>query len=504
MGRSRREATGGGGLILRHVFLLGLAALAGSCSRPPPVEAPPRADDPVPVPREASILSVPVDIDADAIRQAAERAIPRQLWTINQRSSRCIPPQRVKILGTKLNVTPPISCTIVGAVTRGPIRLRGDGQDIIADVPIHAQISARDVGGILKGETATGSALAHARIRLDLGKDWNPRGTVRLHYDWTKPPGIDFLGQRITFTEQADRKLHPIVRELERDLPRELARANVPAQVKELWRKSFAVVALNEKNPPVWMRVTPLRILYNDYAVQENRVRFNLGIEAFTETFVGNRPDPAEPAPLPPPASGKTDGQFHFFIPVTADYRELEPVIMRALAKRSQRPFELPAIGPVIARFEKVEAYGTTGGRIAVGLTLAARPAGGGKRDEVHGRIWMTAMPRNAPNSPEVHFDALTVTGDTDALRGNLLLALGKSPAVSALIAQSLTQNFSKDITELLGKIRRAIDEKQAGEFLITADLGQVEIGQIKAFGQGLHLPVQAKGTARIAYRPET
>lgn len=489
--------------IPRHaVLVLCLAGLATGCSQPKPVKAPPRAHDPVPVPREASTLSVPVDIDSGAIRHAVEQAIPRQLWTINKHSPRCIPPQRVKILGAKLNVTPPISCTIVGVVTRGPIRLRGEGQDIVADVPIHAQISARDVGGILKGETATGSALAHARIRLDLGKDWRPRGTVRLRYDWTKAPGIDFLGQRITFTDEADQKLRPIIQTLERDLPRELARSNIPAQVEDLWRKSFTSVLLNERNPPVWMRVTPLRILYNGYAMQGSRLRFNLGIEAVTETFVGNRPDPTKPTPLPPPASDKTDGQFHFFIPVTADYSELEPVIMRALAKRSQTPFELPAIGPVVARFEKVEAYGTTGGRIAVGLTLAVRPAAGGKADEVHGRIWMTAIPRNAPNSPQVHFDALAVAGSTDALSGDLLLALGKNPAVSTLIAQSLTQNFSEDIAELLIKIRRAISERQTGDFLITTDLGAVEIGQIRAFGQGLHLPVRANGTARIAYKP--
>lgn len=506
MGRYKREdrnaEASSSGHILRQVFLLSLSGLAASCSKPPPVEPPPRAHDAVPVPRESSLLSVPVDLDSAAILHATEKAIPRQLWTINKHSPRCIPPQRVKILGARLNVTPAISCTIMGVVTRGPVRLRGEGRDIVADVPIHARISARDVGGFLKGETATGSALAHARIRIDLGKDWKPRGTVQLRYDWTDPPGIDFLGQRITFTDEADQKLRPVIQRLERELPRELARADLPAQVEDLWRKSFTSVALNERNPPVWMRVTPLRILYNGYAMQGSRLRFDLGMEAITETFVGDRPDPVEPTALPPPGTGRTDGQFHFFIPVTADYAQLEPVLMRALTKRSERPFDLPAVGPVLARFEKVEAYGTTGGRIAVGLTLTARPADGGKADTVHGRIWLTAIPRNAPNSPQVDFDGLTVTGNTDALSGDLLLALGRSPAVSALIAQSLTRNFSKDIADLLGKIRRAIDEKRAGDFLITSDLGEIEIGQIKAFGQGLHLPVRATGRARVAYKP--
>jgi hypothetical protein len=74
-------------------------------------------------------------------------------------------------------------------------------------VPLRAFVQARDVGGIIKHETATGSAMAQARIRLDLASDWSPRGTIKLRYNWTREPGIDFLGQRIRFTKQADKEL---------------------------------------------------------------------------------------------------------------------------------------------------------------------------------------------------------------------------------------------------------------------------------------------------------
>src|SRR3546814_6974534 len=99
------------------------------------------------------------------LKSALERAVPRTLWTIDRREKACVPPQRVKVFGKRVKVTPPIACTIVGKVTRGALRLRGEGQEIVVDVPLHAVISARDVGGVLKGETATGSAMAHARIR---------------------------------------------------------------------------------------------------------------------------------------------------------------------------------------------------------------------------------------------------------------------------------------------------------------------------------------------------
>lgn len=491
----------------RHRLLLPslaaiLALLLAGCSERKPVEPPPRANDPVPVPEVGSIITVPVDADQALLTRAIEKGLPRTLWTINREEERCIPPQKVKILGRGINVTPAIGCTIVGTVTRGPVRLRGAGQDIIADVPIRAVISARDVGGVLKGETATGSAMVRARIRLDLSPDWRPRGTVKLQYDWTTPPGIDFLGRRITFTDKADEKLAPVIRTLEATLPRELARADLKAQVAPLWRRAFSVLELNRENPPVWMSVSPRALIYGGYRMEGRRLRLNLGLEAMTRTFVGERPPAPEPTPLPNLTSAKTGGRFHFFIPVIADYEELEPVIARALAKRSQRPFDLPGIGAVNASFGPPDVYGTQGGRIAVGLKVTARPATG-MVGETHGGLWIAARPVNEPGSARIRFTDLVVTGDTDGVGGDLLLALGNSPGMAELIATALEQNFADDLDDLLAKVRRAIARKQEGDFTIDARVDAVETGVIRAFGQGLYLPVQATGDAHVLYRPE-
>jgi hypothetical protein len=478
----------------------GFCLLSG-CSKPRPAEPPPRAHDAVPVPRESSVLAVPVDADQTVLTNAIEKALPRELWSIDKKVAKCVPPQKVKLFGKRINVTPAIGCTIVGTVQRGAVTLHGEGQDIVADLPILARISARDVAGILKGETATGTAHAQARIRLDLRRDWRPTGTVRLRYDWTTPPGIDFLGQRITFTDMADRKLQPIVRQLEKDLPRELAKADLRGQITPLWRRSFAVIELNHDKPPVWMRVTPQRLIYGGYKLEAGRVRLSLGLETLTETFVGPKPAALPPTPLPDLVKAKTDGRFRFFIPVIADYQELEPVILRALTKRSRRPFNLPGLGAVNARFDKVVAYGTTGGRIAVGLTLGATPASG-IGGTTHGTIWIAARPINEQNSAKIAFADLSVTGNTDGVGGNLLLTLGNSPAVSGMIADALVQNFARDLDDLTGKIRRAIESKQEGAFAINAHIDSVQTGVIRAYGEGLYLPVRATGDARVVYRP--
>ncbi|SEH19812.1 protein of unknown function [Sphingopyxis sp. YR583] len=480
---------------------LPLALAITACDRKTEVEAPPRATDSAPSPTQTSLIAVPINASTTSLKQALERAVPRTLWTINRHERACVQPQRVKVFGKKVKVTPPIACTIVGQVTRGPLRLRGEGSEIVVDVPIHATISARDVGGVLKGETATGAAMAHARVRIDLTSDWRTQGKARITYGWTKAPGIDFLGKRITFTDEADAKLKPVVAGVEREVNREIAKLDIRRQAADIWRQSFTALELNHENPPVWMRVTPQRILYGGYRVDGQRINLNLGLEAVTETFVSGRP--ADPAPTPLPRLVRQAPKPHLDVrvPVIADYAQLQPVVDRALAKRSLRPFELPKVGPMMVKFGKSTIYGAEGGRIAVGVDVDAKleiRSG----EPTRGRIWMTAIPANKPGSAEVHFTDLVINGDTDGVGGDLLILLGRSDGFAPLIAEALTQNFTRDLGELQGKIKRAVDQRREGAFVIRTRIDSFETGEIKAYGNGLYLPVRMVGGASVDYRP--
>ena len=189
--------------------------------------------------------------------------------------------------------------------------------------------------------TATADAMAHAVIHLDLDKNWTPHGTVDLKYDWTNAPHAEILGQRIDFTSQADAKLKPVIARLERDLPKELKKLGIRQKVQEGWASAFTVLSLNRENPPVWLRVKPTALHYGGYDVDGRTMRLRLGMEAVTESFVGNKPDAPEPTPLPSmtPMQNKA-GRVAFVIPVVASYKELEPVLMKALTKRAAQPID--------------------------------------------------------------------------------------------------------------------------------------------------------------------
>jgi hypothetical protein len=475
-------------------------ALAG-CSREAESGAPPRATDRIAVEPQTSTIAVPVEADLNALAAALEREVPRALWTIDKPDQTCLASKRTKVLGVTLK-SPRIGCRIVGQVTRGPLALSGRGRDLVVTMPLHAEIAARDVGGLLKGETATGDARVHADVRLSLTRDWQPRGAVDIRYDWTTEPGIDFLGQRIVFTSRADAKLKGVIARLERTLPRELEKLRLRQSIEQVWGKAFTSLELNRANPPVWMRITPRDLRFGGYRVERRRLRLDLGMTALTETFVGDRPKDPPVTPLPPlRALEAPPGDIRFYIPVIADYRQLEPVVRKALMKRSARPFVVPGIGPIDARFGKVTIYGTTGGRIAVGADFEARDRAD-RLGPARGTIWITGRPVSQPDSRRITFSELQVGGSTGGRGTDLLLQLANAPALSQTVAQALAQDFERDYNELLGKVERAITEKREGDFVIRARVTNVRTGELRAAGQGLYLPVIGQGTASIALAP--
>lgn len=480
-------------LILPALLLPGLAGCGRNGAQAPP----PRANDAIVIHPQASVLTVPVDADIAALGPELEREIPHTLWSIDKAGLECVPSKKVKVAFVKLK-TPTIKCDIVGDARRGPLRLAGSGRELVFTMPITAQIQARDIGGVLKHETATARAEATARVRLDLTPDWRLHGKVDISYRWIDSPHVDFLGSRIDLSETADRKLAPVVARLEKQLGAELAKVDVRSPIERAWRSAFTALELNRRNPPVWMRIAPQEVQYGGYTVSGHTVQLRLGLKALTETFVGDRPPDPAPAPLPPlrPLQGDA-GRVAFFIPVIADYRQLEPVLMKALLKRQQRPFVVAGIGSLHAQFRKATIYGTTGGRLAVGLELSVWGADGYLKKS-SGTVWLTAMPANAPDSRKVEFRDLHVSGGTDMVGSKLLLGFANAPELSGILAEALGQNFERDYQELLGKIHRAIAEKRAGKLLIRAEVKEAHTGTIRAAGQGLYLPVHGSGTATV------
>lgn len=491
---------------MRLMFLppLCLIALAGCRSereRPAPEKITSAPD----FPDQASSLTVPITLRLDEIQRGLESDTPRRLWSIDEQRSECVPAQRVKVFGRKLKVTPKLGCRIVGHVNRGRISLSGSGQRLVLRLPISATISARDVGGVLKGETATAAAIVRADVRLALDPQWNARARVQISYDWTEPPGIDFLGQRIKFAKRADRELAGVIAGLERDVQRQIDRARVRPVVADAWKHGFAVISLNRDNPPAWLRVTPTALDLADFTVAGRTARLTVTAQAKTETFVGDKPDAPQPTPLPRQSAARANRGVHVFLPVLADYAQLEPVVLRALQHLAQRGIAIENVGHVEADFRKVTIYATHDNRLAVGVDAYVEPVSdrlGARFGKARGRVWLTGEPVNAANSQVVRVENLDIYGGADRAASDLLIQLLSAPTVRAAIAAGLTQNFERDYARVLTAARTAIASRQEGDFRLTASIDSVQHGPIRVTGAGLFLPVVVTGKGAIVFAP--
>jgi hypothetical protein len=476
------------------------STLLGACGKAAETAtiAPPRATDAIVFPQTPSTIAVDLKVDLADLERKLEREVPRELWQIDRPNSECISPKEVDLALFEVT-SPRIECHIVGTVTRGRLRLSGRGEALIVTMPVTGTLTARDIAGILKGETATGAAAVTLSLNLDLTRDWRVTGTTRIDYRWTRPPGIDFLGRRITFTDEADRELRPIKRDIERIIARELARLPVRPSAERGWRDAHRVFELNHVNPEVWGRLTPQQFRFGGYSVKGRELTLRLGLDALLETVVGHKPKGVAPTPLPPLARrDRAETRSVLHVPVIADYAVLEPVITKALAKRGARPFRIKDYGSVTATFEDIVVYGTPEGRIAVGGRFTANS----DLPLIHqasGTIWLTARPENAPGSRSVTFRDIRVAGEADMVGAEFLLALANSPEYQAAITDALKQNFEGDFAELLGKIDTAIAQRKGRMTDYSITLEKVETGVITAHGEGLYLPVDI--TARINAR---
>ncbi|KPF79135.1 hypothetical protein IP88_02500 [alpha proteobacterium AAP81b] len=490
---------------------LGLAALLAGCGDRSATDAPPRLAASPPAATRTSVARIPISARLADLEALANRSVPATLWTIDRDEPKCVPAQRATLCIKKdgkcvfgldhAKITPDIACHISGEVSRGPVRLGGNGDTLLLAIPVAARFNARDTGEVLKGETATGKADIAARVRLGMAPDWQPQGKLALDYAWREAPGIDFLGQRITFTGAADRKLPGLLAKLERELPGRLAELGVRNAIAKGWASGFTVLDVNHKNPPVWIRVTPRRLGFLGYRIADGVVTLDLAAEATTETFVGPRPADPAPTPLPPAGTALAAPGLNLALPVVGDWHILEAVLAKALGKLSVKGIEVPTYGRIHPKFGPPTLYATTGNRVALGLPIRAEAGGIGATAE--GKVWLTARAGNAENSPVVTFSDLQVTAAPDADTGlRALIALVQAPAMQTALAAALTQDFSGDLAKLRGKLVVALADKPLGDLRLRVTLGDMRHGKVLPLGQGLFLPAEVTGTATLRYAP--
>ena len=113
----------------------------------------------------------------------------------------------------------------------------------------------------------------------------------------------------------------------------------------------------------------------------------------------------------------------------------------------------------------------------------------------------------NASNQPPREVTPLVIPSQASAIAVPISARLADlenlaNRVVPAMLGKILSQNFARDYHELLDMAGAAIAEKRLGDFVLSAHIDRVQNNIVYPAGQGLFLPVAAKGTAALRYAP--
>lgn len=472
--------------------ILGLLVLA-SCNRAGSNPEPVRVETPFALPAQDSTIAVPVTARVIDLERLLNARVPMTFDSTAAQQAACAKPGTLRRIG----------CQFSGTVTRGPISVSAvDANVIKLTMVLDGAIAARELARFVGEAPVSAAAQVEALVRLDMVDNWQPQARVGIGYQWVRAPGMAVFGQRVSLAGAADPLVARLIAELEAAVPESLERLQPRQRLEALWAQGFAVLPLNPGMPPVWLRLAPQRLYFNNYSINGDVLTLAIGASAVAQSFVGSEPKPLPATPLPPQAEVPPNAlaQFRLQLPVVADYAGLERLVAANLKPLEAGPMQVRGLGAVTATFGKVQIHETSGGRVAIGLDITA----GTPRQwlKPSGTVWMTVKPVLLPGSQQLDIGAVAITGNPDNASFRMLLAVARSRLVRDQIAKAMSRDFSAERDRALASARETLADRRVGEFRLAATIDSVDNGGLVVMGQGLALPVTAQGTARLTLDP--
>ena len=495
-------------------FLISLKAMdwiapRGGTPAPVLVELPP-----LPPVSKRSFVLAPVAIALSAIRDAADRAAPRNF------------------AGKADNPVSQIlqNADIGWTALRGPIVATG-GQDVLSlATPLTGKLN---VTGSLssKATGAVGDALAGVlggNVAKQIGsvniKSLNASAEIKGNVSFTSRP-------KLAATWHLEPNLAAQVTLGDTSLVVAGARVNVPAQVKPLidktvgeqveavetrvrndrsfeqnaraqWAKACRSIPLQGTGaastvPPLWLELKPNRAIAMQPKVDASAVTVTLGIEAETRiTSTETRPTcpfPARIDIIPPSPGGVSIG-----VPIDVPFTEINKIIEAQFAGHT---FPEDGSGPVAVTVKRA-SVAASGDRLLISLLVNAREKksflGFGGEATVH--IWGKPLLDQAQQTLRLGNIQLAV--ESEAAFGLLgAAARAVMPRLQQALAEKATIDLKPFATNVQKKIAAAIADFQKNEdgVRVSADITSLQLADIAFDSKTLRVIAEAQGAINVS-----
>ena len=194
-----------------------------------------------------------------------------------------------------------------------PIRLVGDAnQNIAIEVPLKIW-AEKGIGtlGVYTYQETTFETVMYFKTALSFKNNWTVSTfTQPMGFKWVKKPVLDFGKIKIPITSLVEKSLKEQQYNFCKTIDLQMA--------SQLNFQQYAVLAWNAFSQPfniseeynTWLKITPINVNITPFKFYGNQINTNIGIDIFSETYTGTKPEASQPA--------KAVMNFNF-IPILAD-----------------------------------------------------------------------------------------------------------------------------------------------------------------------------------------
>jgi hypothetical protein len=495
-------------------FFISLKAMdwiapSGRTPAPVLVELPP-----LPPVSKRSFVLAPVAIALSAIRDAADRAAPRDFagkadnpvsqilqnadigWTASRGPIVASGGQDVLSLATpltgKLNVTGSLSSKATGAV--------GDALAGVLGGNVAKQIGAVNIKSLNANAEIKGNVTFTSRPKLAAAWHLEPNLAAQVTLGDTS---LAVAGARVNVPAQVkplmDKAVADQVAAVEARVRNDRSfEQNARAQ----WAKACRSIPLQGAGagsalPPLWLELKPNRAIAMQPRVDASAVTVTLGIEAETRITPAetkpNCPFPAKIDIIPPSPGGVSIG-----VPIDVPFTDINKIVE---AQFSGRTFPEDGSGPVAVTVKRA-SVAASGDRLLISLLVNAKEKkslfGFGGEATVH--IW--GKPLLDPAQQTLRLGNIQLAVESEAAFGLLgAAARAVMPRLQQALADKATIDLKPFATNAQKKIAAAIADFQKNEdgVRVTADITSLRLADIAFDSKTLRVIAEAQGAINVS-----
>lgn len=179
-----------------------------------------------------------------------------------------------------------------------PIRLvGGTNQNILIEVPLKIW-AEKGIGtlGLYTYQSTTFETVMSFNTAINLKNNWTITTQTQTNgFRWVTKPVLDFGKIQIPITSLVEKSLKEQQEKFCKTIDQQMA--------SQLNFQQYAITAWNAFANPfnisedfkTWLKITPVGVHITPLKFYGNQINTNLGIDIFSETYTGNRPESSEP-----------------------------------------------------------------------------------------------------------------------------------------------------------------------------------------------------------------